>query len=1794
MAADFSVTWTERRRPAEEDICPLEVKSFRTDGGTDVFRTERRSETASTPGTERPTDERQQVTTSVSGEGTVTIETCELSDDEMGRLDIDLDRKSRELNLTCSNVRAILHEVITHERVVAMMKAAIRDTQDLPMFEAKMTRSRLKQAVQQGQPLNWSLSALNSVKPPQFVDIDLEEDEDSSDEEYCPDEEEEEDTAEESFLSDGDSLASPPRMQLGSQTKPPADQRAEESLQRCPAHLREHMRTSTCCPQQLLSAPIESSFMERLNAVEEELDCSSAYTYGQSLDRKPDDDNDDDDGGDEGSSCLAYRTRSKLRLVNIPLGQLEAELLAPDITADMYDQSHAQREEDRHWTRWLQSLMAPDCEDEADDDDDPEYNFVEDLDEPDMEDYRTDRAVQITKKEVNELLEELFDTLKDEDVAAEEEEEEQEEEEAPSQTRPKFNVPQALRFEAPLASMLTERRQTVRKRYEALQQRRALQDTTNQLRNNTNANDTPSNNITSILVLPSWTCPSLHLDYTQRLQLQQQVQQHVQLLTQVHLLSRRIDALNHEACITKHYLVELQHFARRREDVRLRSSFRVCNLQGALDLLQEKEQREEPPPAPPAPPAPAVSRRWLPRMTPATNSHAFPVLPADTAWLFATRSVFLYPELLPVCSLDPALHSRHHRSVYTAGEDGLIVLGLKHFEGTVHSDQLISSYLLCKSRWNFRKHIREMSSSRAPRNNIIKTFLTQGVVPPLPLACSRVQPEDQRPPVDRNTSNIPNWLKNSQQIIQKTRLDSTCYPPTLPPGCALRLHPYWLNRSSRPPPRPHRRLFTLAHNASLLPLAKALTDRQIDLSLPSPGASLLSDPPAVPAGLPLAPAPVSGAIQFATVHPVSSHPDVIQSCRPIGHNLQQNVSEQEHLTPIPFLLPLPSLSSHKATNPIMPCSDTVVKPSYFLLQMMWPPPPAPATTSQHALGYQQPRAPIKKEHEEENNTKPRPTPARVRQRQEWEEKSSVCRISLDGGESSGGEEQRSEGTDGGGDREEEGGEDGQEGEEDREERGGEREDGGGEREDGGGEREDGAEDEEDGGGEREDGGGEREDDGDKDRDEDQDRQGEEEEDFDDLTQDEDEEEVMSSASEESVLSVPELQETMKQLTWLAAERRLCADGDSEEDHSPTSPGSQEEEEEEEEEGPKGEESVEGRSSKVDLDEETPSGERTPRGGRRCPGRGRGRSRPHRSLKRSRQERHSKDAAKLLLLYDENILDNDPHRESKDVAFAQSYLNRVRDALQDVPEQMEEFVSLLNEFEQVGEGEELLLLYRKLRCILGNRVDLLQDFAAFLHPEQALQCGLLEEQQAFERSRRFLRQLEISFGDNPSHYQKIIKALQTGPDLSSTTIHELKAQMATLLKGHTHLQAEFWVFFDELRPPPARPGQFEEAHWPEDGGGGSDGGEGVSQVLGGGACGGFEEVTLPELEEEEEGLKSQPMTNRRQRRKMDGHRNYKDRDWSDKHWSCLCPDAKIRHHRRKECSHCHGNKTSGGVSRAMKSLDPLYSQISSAHDEPGDKDLDLKGGDDSPQPDRSGASWEGPFPLPDEKEEEEEELDDEEGDDEEEERKTIEKEQGLMGKRIRREEGQQLPSITSSVTSTCSSVFTSTSVSSSSPSACTSSTTSSITTSSISSVSPSVTTFSITSFITSITSSSISSISPSVCTSPSHGSSSSAAPRPSPPPDLPVCAKNISLTASGEKVILWTREADRVILTTCQQDGANQDTFQAISSLLGNKTPTEVSRRFRDLMRLFRTAARQTSSEDEAPPTETATANEAED
>lgn len=94
-------------------------------------------------------------------------------------------------------------------------------------------------------------------------------------------------------------------------------------------------------------------------------------------------------------------------------------------------------------------------------------------------------------------------------------------------------------------------------------------------------------------------------------------------------------------------------------------------------------------------------------------------------------------------------------------------------------------------------------------------------------------------------------------------------------------------------------------------------------------------------------------------------------------------------------------------------------------------------------------------------------------------------------------------------------------------------------------------------------------------------------------------------------------------------------------------------------------------------------------------------------------------------------------------------------------------------------------------------------------------------------------------------------------------------------------------------------------------------------------------------------------------------------------------------------------------------------------------------------------------------------------------------------------------------------------------------------------------------------------------------------------EVTVCANNSKVSSTGEKVVLWTREADRVILTVCQEQGAQPHTFRIISQQLGNKTPTEVSHRFRELMQLFHTAC-EASSEDEDDAASTSNADQLSD
>ncbi|XP_054547781.1 GON-4-like protein isoform X1 [Talpa occidentalis] len=1698
------------RKPPQPDVFALpEEKPLRThqaeeeieDGGLFIPMEEQDSEESEKrrkkkKGTKRKRDGRAQE------EGTLTYD---LKLDDM--LDRTLEDGAKQHNLTAVNVRNILHEVITNEHVVAMMKAAISETEDMPMFEPKMTRSKLKEVVEKGVVIpTWNISPIkkaNEIKPPQFVDIHLEED-DSSDEEYQPDDEEEDETAEESLLeSDVESTASSPRGAKKSRLRQSSEMtetdeesgilsEAEKVTTPAIRHISAEVVPMGPPPPPKPKQTKDSTFMEKLHAVDEELDSSPVCMDSF----QPMDD-----------SLIAFRTRSKMPLKDVPLGQLEAELRAPDITPDMYDPNTA---DDEDWKMWLGGLMNDDVgnEDEADDDDDPEYNFLEDLDEPDTEDFRTDRAVRITKKEVNELMEELFETFQDEMGFSNMEDDGPEEEERMTEPRPNFNTPQALRFEEPLANLLNEQHRTVKELLEQLKVKKSLGKQQPEVEK----------------VKPRKVQQTLILDLAQRKRLQQQMQQHVQLLTQIHLLATSNPNLSSEAATTKIFLKELGTFAQssialhHQFNPKFQTLFQPCNLMGAMQLIEDFNTH--------------VSIDQSPRKTVRKTASEFPCLPKQVAWILATSKVFMYPELLPVCSLKAK--NPQEKIFFTKAEDNLLALGLKHFEGTEFPKPLISKYLLtCKTTQQLTVRIKNLSMNRSP-NNIVKFYKKTKQLPILVKCCEEIQPHQWKPPVEREEHRLPFWLKASLPSIQEelrhiadsarevgnvtgiaeinsdaglekgsSELGSeTWYPLLLPKGVVLKLKPITNHfsrkgrrqkRSSAMKPLPGRPSISLQPSSNSGKTPARLTQSEAPPSkmvvriphLIQP-ATVLQTVPGVP------PLGMSGSDSFEspTTLPTTpskartsfplSEPQTLLSSVPVPKVMLPSLASSKiqkpcvkrkgpkrkgaktslwleaapliHTTPVIFTVPATTVkvvslgSGCNVIQPVnaavaqssqtIPITTLLVNPTSFPCPLNQPlvassipplivsgnsmnlPVPStpedkaqvnvdigcPSTDGKNAFQSLQPKleplelSPLcatvfpKEEHS------PGPPPAGRVCQEEWSENNAygwtivkteegrpalellpqgfqeplnpptgdlevivkmepkdpgeeisrgfpeqdVCvevkkehSLELDTGfasEESGGarevkkhtvlkKEETSqaantasaslESPDEGnidvsrgspktasstdpelvlssppGKPEDSCSVDGQSvGTPAGPETGGEK---------------DGPEEEE-------------------------------EEDFDDLTQDEEDE--MSSASEESVLSVPELQETMEKLTWLASERRMSQEGESEEENSQEENSEPEEEEEEEAEGMESMQKEDEMTDEAigDPAEKLPTTFASPKtapveASRTPPGEsikaaGKGRSNHRARNKRGSRARASKDTSKLLLLYDEDILERDPLREQKDLAFAQAYLTRVREALQHIPGKYDDFLQVIYEFESSAQRQTAVDLYKSLRILLQDWPQLLKDFAAFLLPEQALACGLFEEQQAFEKSRKFLRQLEICFAENPSHHQKIIKVLQSCADCLPQEITELKTQMWQLLKGHDHLQDEFSIFFDHLRPAASRMGDFEEINWTEEKEYEFDG---------------FEEVALPDVEEEEEPPKI-PTASKNKRRKEIGIQNHdKEAEWPDGAKDCACscheggPDSKLKKSKRRNCSHCSSKVCD---SKSYKSKEPHELVGSSPHREP---------------------------------------------------------------------------------------------------------------------------------------------------------------------------------------------------------------------------------------------------------------------
>ncbi|XP_065515976.1 GON-4-like protein isoform X2 [Lathamus discolor] len=1950
---------------------------------------------------------------------------CDIKLDDT--LDRTLEDGAKQHNLTVVNVRNILHEVITNEHVVAMMKAAISETEDIPLFEPKMTRSKLKEVVEKGVVIpTWNISPIkkaNEVKPPQFVDIPLEED-DSSDEEYQPEDEDEDETAEESLLeSDVESTASSPRGAKRSRTRRSSDEEGgtlcemEKVTTPVVRHISAEVVPMGPPPPPKPKQNKDSTFMEKLHAVDEELAsspvCMDSY---QSLE----------------DSLIAFRTRSKRPLKDVPLGQLEAELRAPDITPDMYDPNTA---DDEEWKRWLGGLMNDDVEneDEADDDDDPEYNFLEDLDEPDTEDFRNDRAVRITKKEVNELMEELFETFQDEMGFSNMEDEGPEDEDNVTESRPNFNTPQALRFEEPLANLLNEQHRTVKEQLEQLRMKKSSIKPPQEVEKSKPQNEKP--------------LQSLVLDSGQRKRLQQQMQQHVQLLTQIHLLASSNPALSSEASTTRMFLSELGNFARSSTLLRVsfnpkfQTMFQPCNLKGALQLIEDFHAQ--------------VQVDWSPRKAVKKSANEFPCLPKQVAWILATRRVFMYPELLPICSLKA--NPPRDKIIFTKAEDNLLALGLKHFEGTEFPKPLISKYLLpTKTAHQLTVRIKNLNMNRAP-DNIIRYYKKTKQLPVLFKCCEEVQPDEWKPPVEREEHRLPFWLKASLPSIQRelkqlaedareapgspaaeaalatgkeasdTEYDEK-YPLLMPKGLVLTLKPL-ANRFSRRAWRRQRssalKPVLIRPSPCLQPSANPVSiQRAVKLSQseapPSkvmvqiprliqpapvvqtvPGVQPLNVPAVVGSGdglefqNVLSTSPSDSRQAFSAAVPpalVSSNPVAIQPkvmlpalagakarkpCVRKGYQRKKGTKSAPLIKTSPLIQPSPVILTVPATtvkvvnigngcNMIQPINPTVgrgtqaipvttllVNPSTFPCPLNQPlvtssipslivspnpvglsassvgeseeqlnlvpscsvgtnkstaeakaepselytscsavspkdcsTNPAPASNgSQEKVNnsdccswtvvegeentseplsvdllphLEDPDETVKIESEESNDATKEVNPVQKRDLVCAEVKEefmldlgqelnmeAACSCSDDLKEmkqehplcDKKGEEQRwpLQSSPHGEQQMDVGGVAGPQVSSESPKNPSYTADVEAEFSSPLGRPEDsssidgqsvGTPAGPEAGGERE---GQEE---------------EEEDDFDDFTQDEDEE--MSSASEESVLSVPELQETMEKLTWLATKRRLSQEGDSEEENSQEENSEPEEEEEEEGEGIEssqkddeicGDASEEPKSA-FPLTKAAPQVEahRIPAGeNMKAPGKSRS---SHRTRNKRGRARASKDTSKLLLLYDEDILERDPLREQKDLAFAQAYLSRVREALQHVPGKYEDFLRVIYEFEISTDKRTAVDLYSTLQKLLQDWPQLLTDFAAFLLPEQALECGLFEEQQAFEKSRKFLRQLEICFAENPAHHQKIIKVLQSCTDCLPQEIAELKTQMWQLLKGHDHLQDEFSIFFDHLRPSASRMGDFEEINWTEEKEYEFDG---------------FEEVSLPDVEEEEEPPKMHAASRAKKRKEIGGHNNdkvcenkfYKPKDSQElsanlgHQESSPQPEGKDSGMSKEAAeesleSRDEGEdaqskpKTGSRKAESLVSGSHLGGKIVSSSPEPAAEPAlpegrlrepgaraAAKDNDSSGNGPTATQLHRAPLKLPQETKDcpcavGREGLSLQQGAAALPPPPRSAAGEGSMGSSsssgqglcqtqglhpdsaaafghaaesgVKEPEGSPLPlEGKPEAKQGWRKAALGKSRSSRSPERCR-----------------------LDSDELGCTESGSTAGAKQRCQGQQRprdrGVPASLGPRDEEQQqqqqrvtEATVCAKNSKVSSTGEKVVLWTREADRVILTTCQEKGAQLETFHAISQKLGNKTAGEVSHRFRELMRLFHTSC-DGSSEDEEDATSTSNTDQLSD
>ncbi|KAL6259235.1 hypothetical protein P5V15_009154 [Pogonomyrmex californicus] len=549
-----------------------------------------------------------------------------------------LDAKAAKTNLTATNVKNILKHVIPYEHLMTMVQKWLQDTENDVNIGPKLTRAKAKKLAAAKVSIPWPITTAQQTSSEVQALIQEELSEDSSDEEYNPEHDKQSDDDREVENIINSDIESQLLMSSNNKNLASSEQQTSPQIQ--------------YDSEGIFKIPVVPPV-----SMEEE--------------------------------SIGQRTRSKFSLSETSLEEIEQAFIPPDITADMTEDWDCELDED--WDNFLKEFTQPLTQELAVEDDpeaDPEYNILEDeeTDLLDKEELRTDRAVEVPRKEQYDLIAELLE----------------------------------------LTPMFSTQEQEVSKK------KKVLDNITPPIENSTM-------NCSVAHLLPVVTEPELPklINPEQRLLLATQFQQHVQLMAQHFVMTYMHPEYHSLAKMCKQNLDSLRYLSNGPN-----STFNAKNLEEALKLVSTWENKfndsefhadfKKSITNEIAKTQIYIENKW--RYT----EQFFPELEK----LFVESKALMYPQLLPSIPFRNGV-KQNTKSTYLKSEETLIALGIEQFLPYVASiprkfhskkmqlidaTQLISDYLLpCRDARGMFHHINKRRASKD--ENPIKHYFEKGCAP---------------------------------------------------------------------------------------------------------------------------------------------------------------------------------------------------------------------------------------------------------------------------------------------------------------------------------------------------------------------------------------------------------------------------------------------------------------------------------------------------------------------------------------------------------------------------------------------------------------------------------------------------------------------------------------------------------------------------------------------------------------------------------------------------------------------------------------------------------------------------------------------------------------------------------------------------------------------------------------------------------------------------------------------------------------------------------------------------------